>query len=101
MISCDSDVRRSCFQHLHHRAQDSEYGTKWRIGLAEAPNTIEVAEQLVRSIEQVNDHRSARARSISFSRRFFVRFAARMNSSRASDFRPSLSSSSPRTLGSR
>src|SRR5262249_7784368 len=56
VIGRDTEVGRSFLEHLEHRVQDADYGPERGILLVEATKAIEVAEELVRAVEKMDDH---------------------------------------------
>src|SRR5690348_16121673 len=57
MVRGDAEVGNATLEHLHHGAQDADDPTKGRIfALGEATQSVEMAEQLVRAVDKVNDH---------------------------------------------
>src|SRR5947207_2325073 len=109
VVGGDAEMRRALLDHLQYRVEHSDHGAEGRVlALCGAAAAVELAEQLVRAVDQMNDHAAeprphaaARARSRSRSRALRVSPAARSNSARASSKRPSLNRKSPRTVGSR
>src|SRR5438552_5198047 len=109
VIGRDAEVRAPLLDHLQYRVEHSDHGAEGRVlALRGAAAAVELAEQLVRAVDEMNDHvvgprahAAARVRSRSRSRALRVSPAARSNSARASSKRPSLKRKSPRTGGSR
>src|SRR6185436_985015 len=117
VVGRDAHVRGAGLEHLEDAVQDAGGGGVRALRLrlaARASQAVELAEQLVRAVDEVDDHESpdrsapgggaqeaARPRSSARSRAFAVSAAARSNSTRASPRRPSFSSRSPRTAGRR
>src|SRR6266699_1321756 len=103
VVGGDAEMRRALLDHLQYRVEHSDHGAEGRVlALCGAAAAVELAEQLVRAVDQMNDHAAeprphaaARARSRSRSRAFRVSPAARSNSTRASSQRPSLNRKSP------
>ena len=57
VIGRDADMRRAALQHLQHRVQDAGYrAVRLVLTLVEAAQAVEMAEELVRSVYEVNDH---------------------------------------------
>ena len=108
VIGGDADVRRAGLEHLRDGAEHAGDRAERAVAfLFRAPVAVEMAEQLVRAVDEMNDHRAGRAQaaarssSSARSRALRVSDAARSNSARASSGRPSLLRKSPRTAGSR
>src|SRR6266853_3158365 len=57
VIGRNSQMRRSFLDHLQHGMEHAVYGAEGSIvALAEAAQTVEVAEQLVGAVNEMNDH---------------------------------------------
>src|SRR5205085_7208332 len=57
VIGRHAEMRRPLLDHLQHGMQHAVYGAEGSIvAFVEAAQTIEVAEQLVRPVNQMNDH---------------------------------------------
>ena len=57
MIGRDADVRRALFEHLQHGVQHADDGAvRLVLAFVEAPQAVEVAEQLVGAVDEVDDH---------------------------------------------
>ena len=57
MIGRDTEMRRARFEHLHNGAQHTDHSPVRRIlALGEATQAIEMSKQLVRAVDEVNDH---------------------------------------------
>ena len=58
MIGRHADVSRSTLDHLQYCVEDANDGPEGPVlALVETPQTIEVAEQLVRSVDEVDFQR--------------------------------------------
>src|SRR5262245_31872842 len=57
VIGRHADVGRSALEHLRDRMQDAGHGSEGRVGVPEAPDSVELAEELVGAVDEVNDHR--------------------------------------------
>jgi hypothetical protein len=57
VVGRDADVRGVALEHLRHRVENACNGPEGRIQPAPAPDSVELAEQLVRAVDQVDDHR--------------------------------------------
>jgi glycogen operon protein len=61
VIGCDADVSRSALYHLEHGLQHACHGAERTIlALVEAAQPVEMPEQLVRAVDQMNDHGGSR-----------------------------------------
>jgi hypothetical protein len=56
VIGSDAHVRRSFVDHLRDRCEHTRHSAKWWISFFETTDSVEVPKQLVRAIEQVNNH---------------------------------------------
>ena len=56
VVGGHSDVRRSFIQHLHDGAEHSRHRPERLIGQLAAAKTVEMAKELVRAVDEVNDH---------------------------------------------
>jgi hypothetical protein len=56
VICGDTHVCGAVFHHLQDGPKDPGDGTEWWVWLFRAPQTIEVAKQLVCPIQEMNDH---------------------------------------------
>jgi hypothetical protein len=57
MIGRHADVRLSRLDHLQHGLQHADHGAeRWILALVEAAQPVEMAEQLIRTVDEVNDH---------------------------------------------
>ena len=57
MVGGHTDVGVAAFDHLEHALQHADDGAVWTIdAFVEAALTVEVAEELVSSVDEVNDH---------------------------------------------
>ena len=57
MIRPDTDMCGARFDQLEHAAEHADHGAeRWIVALGEAAESVEVSEQLVRSVDQMNDH---------------------------------------------
>ena len=57
VIGGDADVRRAALDHLQHALQHADDSAMGAVGaLVEAAHAVKVAEQLVGSVDQVDDH---------------------------------------------
>jgi hypothetical protein len=57
VVGRHADVRRAGLDHLEHGVQDAAHGAERLVhSLAGTALPIEVAEQLVRTVQQVDDH---------------------------------------------
>jgi len=56
MIGRDANVRRAGLDHLRNCAKNTKHCAERRITLAETPNAVKLAKQLVGAIDKVNDH---------------------------------------------
>jgi hypothetical protein len=56
VVGGDAQVRRACLEHREHGVEHSGRGTHRLVPAGGAAQPEEVAEQLVRAIDQVNDH---------------------------------------------
>jgi hypothetical protein len=57
VIGRHADVRRAGLEHLRDGVQHAGDGAERRIALAETADAVEVAKELVRAVDQMNDHR--------------------------------------------
>jgi hypothetical protein len=63
VIGRHAHVRRSTLDHLQYRIQDADDGSKGSVlALVETAQAIEMAEQLVGTIYQMNDHGEVKCR---------------------------------------
>ena len=61
VIGRDADVRGAFLDHLQHGVEHADDGAEGQVlALAEAAQAVEVSEQLVRAIDEVNDHADLR-----------------------------------------
>ena len=61
MIGRDADVRRAALEHLQHRVEHAgRRAEPLTVAPAAAPAAVEVAEQLVGTVDEVDDHRGPR-----------------------------------------
>src|SRR5215211_6051568 len=56
MVGRDTDMRSALLDHLCNRAKNAERSAKWRVDFHTAANTVKMAEQLVRSVDEVDNH---------------------------------------------
>ena len=57
MVRCNAQVRRAFLDHLQDGVEHTDDGAEWPIFvLGEATQAIEVAENLVRTVDEMNDH---------------------------------------------
>src|SRR5439155_4481183 len=67
VISCYADVRGPLLDHLQDGMQHATHGAEGRIlALVGATAAVELAEQLVRAVHEMNDHRAAAALASGF-----------------------------------
>src|SRR5438046_2415670 len=84
MVGRHSDVRGARLEHLEHGLQHAGHGAEWPVlALRESPQAVEVAEQLVRPVDKMNDHCVGSARSSGG-----TKFERKMRSSGVRDARP-------------
>ena len=59
VIGGDADVRGALLDHLQHRVQHADHRAERPVlALVEAPQAVEVTEQLVRPVDEMDDHRT-------------------------------------------
>ena len=69
MIRRHADMRRPALDHLHDRPEHARHRAERRIILAKPPDAEEVPEQLVRAVDEVNDHAARTVLKKRFTRR--------------------------------
>ena len=98
VVGRDADVRRSRLDHLQHGIQHADHGAEGPIlALGEAAQAVEVAEQLVRAVDEMNDHALAGAREAACA---LVRSARVMRASSATKAYQALPAKSNESAGS-
>lgn len=60
VVRGDADVRRSPLHHLRDRMQHARDSAHVKIGALGSPQSVEVAKQLVRAVDEMNDHTDGR-----------------------------------------
>ncbi len=107
VVGGHADVRGALLDHLQHRLQHPHDRAVGAIRLGEATQAVEVPEELVRAVDEVDDHRPVtrtprRAAAATRVRAHCGSSPPRARTRRVlRPVRPSLRSRSPRTLGSR
>jgi len=62
VVGRDTDVRRSALEHLQHGLHHADHGCEGRVfTLREAPRPVKMSEQLVRAVDQMDDHAERRS----------------------------------------
>ena len=57
MIRSDADMRRAALDRFEHGVQHAGHRAEWLVlAIVEATLAVEVTEQLVRPVDDVNDH---------------------------------------------
>src|SRR5262249_23112928 len=57
MVGRDTDVRTTRLDRLQHSGQHPDHRPEWRVlAVRESANAVEVSKQLVRAVDQVNEH---------------------------------------------
>ena len=56
MIGGDPNVRRTSLDHLYDGPEDAGDGAEGRVGVMTMTEAVEMTEQLVRAVDEVNDH---------------------------------------------
>jgi hypothetical protein len=57
MIGCDADVRGTVGDHLQHGVEHTHHGAERAVvPLGKPPQSVKMAEKLVRTVDEVNDH---------------------------------------------
>jgi hypothetical protein len=57
VIGCDTEVSRAAFDHLEHAIQDADDGAvRLVFAFVESPQSIEMSEQLVRTVDEMDEH---------------------------------------------
>src|SRR5262249_42958057 len=60
VVGGHAEVRRAALEHLRGRMKDARYRAEWRVhALGRPPRAVEVAEELVRAVDEVDDHAAA------------------------------------------
>ena len=63
VVGRNAHMRRAVFDHLQHALKHADHGAERTVlALVEAPQPVEVAEELVRAVDEMNDHERCVAR---------------------------------------
>jgi hypothetical protein len=59
VICRDTHVRRAFIDHLQHSRQHTGNSAEWWISFLETTDSVKVSKQLVRAVQQMNNHLQA------------------------------------------
>jgi hypothetical protein len=57
MVRSDTYMRRALLDHLQHGVEHAHHGAEWPVlSFGEATQAVEVAEEFVRTVDEMNNH---------------------------------------------